>query len=72
VFRMMLSSYLPWVNLIWLNYYRNRRIPGEKRGSFWWRSMLILLTTYKGLSQATFGVGDTILFWSDLWYGKIL
>jgi hypothetical protein len=34
--------------------------------------MLKLLTTYKGLSQASLGVGDTILFLSNMWTGKIL
>jgi hypothetical protein len=34
--------------------------------------MLKHLTTYKGLAQVKYGAGDTILFWSDLWNGKIL
>jgi hypothetical protein len=41
-------------------------------GYFWWRSMLKILTTYKGINSATVGLGDTTLFWKDLWNGKIL
>jgi hypothetical protein len=38
---------LPWVQLIWPNYYRNGKVPGEiRKCSFWWRSMLGLLNTY--------------------------
>jgi hypothetical protein len=52
---------------------RNGRVTGEARKwSFWWRSLLNLLTTYKGVSPAIFRVGDTIVFWIDLWNGKIL
>jgi hypothetical protein len=43
-----------------------------RKDLFWWRGILKLLTTYKGLSQATLGVGDTILICSDLLSGKIL
>jgi hypothetical protein len=31
-----------------------------------------LLDTYKGIAQVTIGVADTILFWKDLWNGRIL
>jgi hypothetical protein len=37
-----------------------------KKGSFWWRSMLKLLDSYKCIAQVEEGMGDTILFWSDL------
>jgi hypothetical protein len=53
---------LPWVHLVWSNYYRNGKVPGETRkGSFGWRSMLKLLNTYKSISQANVGAGDTIM-----------
>jgi hypothetical protein len=59
---------LPWVNLIWSQYYNNGHILGNsKKGSFWWRSILKLLTSYKGLAKADYGNGETILFWHDLW-----
>jgi hypothetical protein len=54
---------LPWVNLIWSQYYRNGSVPGNsKYGSFWWRCILKLLTTYKGLAKVDYGNGETILF----------
>jgi hypothetical protein len=54
---------LPWVNLIWSQYYSNGRVPRTiKRGSFWWRNILRLLTSYKGTAKAHFGTGETILF----------
>jgi hypothetical protein len=64
---------LPWVHLIWEKYYQNNKLPGEKmKGSFWWRSILRLLPTYKGIAQVSFGSGDTILFWNDIWNGRVL
>jgi hypothetical protein len=55
---------LPWVNLIWANYYRNGSTPGQiRRGSFWWESIVKLLDMFKGISQAEAGIGETILFW---------
>jgi hypothetical protein len=54
---------LPWVQLIWSNYYRNGRVPSQiKKGSFRWRDNLKLLNCYKGIAQATAGQGDTVLF----------
>jgi hypothetical protein len=64
---------LPWVKLIWSNYYNNEKLPGQaKNGSFWWRSILILLDSFKGLAQVEEGLGDTILFLSDMWNGQVL
>jgi hypothetical protein len=64
---------LPWVHLIWEKYYQNNKLPGEQmKGSFWWRSILRLLPTYKGIAQVSFGSGDTILFWNDIWNGRVL
>jgi hypothetical protein len=59
---------LPWVNLIWNNYYRSDRLPSCSRiGSFLWRSLLSLVQNFKGLAAPTIGNGRTILFWDDLW-----
>jgi hypothetical protein len=64
---------LPWVQLIWSNYYSNGKLPSVvKRGSSWWRSIVKLLDQYKGIFDAEAGVGDTILFWTDLWNGQVL
>jgi hypothetical protein len=59
---------LPWVNLIWNNYYRSGRLPSCRIiGSFWWRRLLSLLQNFKGLASPTIDNGRTILFWDDLW-----
>jgi hypothetical protein len=61
------------VKLIWTKYYANGKVPSHrKNGSFWWRRNLNLLNSFKGIANATFGTGDTILFWKDLWNGSIL
>jgi hypothetical protein len=58
---------LPWVKLIWSQYYSNGKLPGHAmKGFFWWRSILRLLDNYKGIAKANFHSGDTILFWHDL------
>jgi hypothetical protein len=57
---------MPWVHLIWEKYYRNGKVPGHTiKGSFWWRGLLKLLNSFKGIAKADFGTGDTILLWSD-------
>jgi hypothetical protein len=59
---------LPWVNLIWNNYYRSDRLPScSIIGSFWWRSLISLVQNFKGLASPTIGNGRTIFFWDDLW-----
>jgi hypothetical protein len=64
---------LPWVQLLWSKYYSNGKVPGQRpKGSYWWRSILKLLNTYKGVAQAQFGSSDTILFWTDMWNGRVL
>jgi hypothetical protein len=40
--------------------------------SFWWKSIEKLLDTYKGIAEAEADTGETILFWRDLWNGRIL
>jgi hypothetical protein len=61
---------LPWVNLVWFQYYVNGRVPGNlRKRSFLWRCILKLLNTYKGIGKANFGKGDIIMFWHD--YGMI-
>jgi hypothetical protein len=61
------------VNLIWSQYYSSGRVPGtSKRGSFWWRSILTLLISYKRIANTHFGTGETILFWQDLWNDHVM
>jgi hypothetical protein len=43
----------PWVKLLWTKYYSNGKVPGHvMKGSFWWRHILKLLNTFKGIAQA--------------------
>jgi hypothetical protein len=58
---------IPWVNLVWNNYYRAGRLPScSKIGSFWWKSLLSLVQDFKGLAAPSIGDGRTILFWGGL------
>lgn len=62
----------PWVNLIWENYYSEGELPGQrKRGSFWWRDVVKLLNSFKGMSKVTAKDGASVLFWYDLWNGQV-
>jgi hypothetical protein len=57
------KEYLPWVKLVWIDYYGNDQVLSlTKKCSFWWRDNLKLLTYYKGMAQAIAGSGDTIVF----------
>jgi hypothetical protein len=63
---------LPWVNLIWNNYYLSRGLPGHRNiGSFWWKSMIKLLPNFKGLAHPVIGNGRSISFWDDQWSQNI-
>ena len=64
---------VPWVKMMWAKYYTNGRVPSHrKKGSFWWRRILNMLSSFKGIAHAKGGTGDTILFWHDLWNGTLL
>jgi hypothetical protein len=64
---------LPSVQLVWGEYYSNGRLLGKtKKGSFWWQSILKLQDIYIGLAHTSYGAGDTISSWEDLWNGSIL
>jgi hypothetical protein len=63
---------IPWVHLIWDNYYSTGRLPGvSQRGSFWWRDIIKLLTQFKGITSVTPGNGKSVLLWEDLWLGSV-
>jgi hypothetical protein len=65
--------YLPWVNLVWSQYYVNGQVPEKlEKWSFWWRCILKLLNTYKEKAKAELGRCDTIMFWHDLWNDQVL
>jgi hypothetical protein len=63
---------LPWVNLIWNNYYLSHGLPDHRNiGSFWWKSMIKLLPNFKGLAHPVIGNGKSISFWDDQWSQNI-
>jgi len=63
----------PWVHLIWEKYYSNGTLPSDqKKGSFWWRDILKLLDTFKGMAMVTVSNGSTCKFWDDLWLNRVL
>lgn len=63
---------LPWIHLVWDNYYTNGVMPGQaKRGSFWWRDIIKLNDQYKGIASVIPGSGNTIMFWKDQWSGIV-
>ena len=37
------------------------------QGSFWWKSHLKLVDSYKGMAKCMIGTGASALFWHDLW-----
>ena len=63
---------IPWVHLVWEKHYSNGKLPGQTRkGSFWWRDILKLVNTFKGLTAVTPFIGNTCSLWNDLWCGKV-
>lgn len=60
---------IPWVNLVWENYYSNGQLP-RQRVRFWWRDVVKLLDTYKGMTKITVGDGKFVFLWKDLWNGQ--
>lgn len=63
---------IPWVHLVWENYYSNGSLPGQqKRCSFWWRDVVKLLDQFEGIAHVNIGDGFSVLFWQDLWNGNV-
>jgi hypothetical protein len=64
---------LPWVSLIWEQYYNSGKLPANsKKGSFWWRDVLKLLDKFKGMAKVTVNNGKSCFFWKDLWGEDLL
>lgn len=63
---------VPWVKLVW-NYYPDG-VPQVSKlcGSFWWRDIMKLVPTYRSFCSVKVQAGDTAVFWSDEWNGKIM
>jgi hypothetical protein len=54
---------LPWVHLVWSQYYSNEKLPtNTPKGSSWWWCMLRMFGQYKGIAQGIVGTCDTIIF----------
>jgi hypothetical protein len=59
---------IPWVHLIWYEYYLDTVPHWEKlKGSFWWRDVFKQVDNYRGVTSINIGRGDTALFWSGSW-----
>jgi hypothetical protein len=57
---------IPWVHLVWNNYYANGQLPGQQeKGSFWWKDIVKLLDHFKGLDAVSINSWDTVLFWQQ-------
>lgn len=63
----------PWCELIWSTYYEGK-IPHatDTCGSFWWRDVMDLSDTYRGITNVKVGDGSTALFWKDMWHDRLL
>jgi hypothetical protein len=62
IFKLYSRADLPWVNLIWSQYYSNVRALGNLgKGSFWWRSIMKLLNNYKQIAMADFDRGENLV-----------
>ena len=61
------------MHLTWDTYY-DQRTPHavELVGSFWWRDILKLTPTFRGISKVQVVCGSTALFWKDLWADQLL
>jgi hypothetical protein len=63
----------PWVQLVWHQYYANVFKPiHNKKGSFWWRDILKMLDSFKGMASVTISDGSSCFFWSDVWNDRLL
>lgn len=59
---------IPWVTLIWNTYY-TASVPHavDPCGSVWWRDIMQLSSSFRGISKVQIHCGTTALFWKDLW-----
>jgi hypothetical protein len=65
----------PWVQLVWDRYYPDGKLPkltSRFKGSYWWRDILKLLDSYKGIAMANVSDGVSCFFWRDLWTNNVL
>ena len=60
---------IPWVELIWNNYYSDGSIPSypTRLGSFSWRDCCSILQDFKSMTTCIPSTGNTISLWHDKW-----
>ena len=65
---------IPWVNLIWNAYYdpNGVPVPGNMKGSFWWKDCLKLLDLFKSMTTCQVKSGNTAMLWNDNWDGNVM
>lgn len=56
---------IPQVNIIWETHYQDKLPSENKTGSFWWRTVLKHLSTFKQHAICKAGQGNTVMFWTD-------
>ena len=61
------NAEVPWVQLLWTSYYQ-AKVPHlvAPKGPFWWRDVLKLHNTFRGIAKCTTGVGVTSSLCEDL------
>lgn len=60
LYKFITKANIPWVSLVWENYYSNGKLAGQqKKGSLWWRDIAKLLDSFKGVAKAIAHSGDT-------------
>lgn len=62
---------IPWVNLVWENYYSNGELPGQRKrdhsGGVTWSNYWTTIN----VTKLIVGGGRSILLWKDCWNGQI-
>lgn len=68
LYKFFTRANIPWFNLVWENYYHSGKLHGQQRkGFFWWRDLVKLIDSFKGLAKANAHNEDTILLRNDTW-----
>jgi hypothetical protein len=68
LYKFFTRANIPWFNLVLENYYHSGKLHGQQRkGFFWWRDLVKLIDSFKGLAKATAHNEDTILLWNNTW-----
>ena len=64
---------IPWVKLIWELHYSDGSLPSlqKKKGSFWWRDLLKLLDSFKGMAIVNVKDGKNYHLWQDMWLNQL-